>query len=323
MVLNYHSFCYTFEQELTSHMKHWEYTAYVSRQEFDSFSKRHSVISTRESIPSNTGVFVQCETGSKRLEGVYDSKLGGIRPLLTNGPNRDMRLYLDAIQNENITIIAVDGLMGTGKTSTIIEAVIKQYMLKDHEPWKEKDEEDEKPFNTSDHKVLIAKPHVNAGGSHEQYGHLPGDLYEKLDPTLGNFIQYFDRWHPEGFHRLREKGQVQVLPLGFIRGLDAENMTIIVDEAQNTRELVTVVTRKAKMSRIVLLGDTSPFQIDLEGNTPKKNGLKDIIDLLAGAPYFQYIKMQSIEHILRSEETRDIVKRLFKKYGENPIEWII
>jgi predicted ribonuclease YlaK len=122
---------------------------------------------------------------------------------------------------------------------------------------------------------------------------------------------------------LRAGGYVEILPLGFIRGLDAENMTIVVDECQNTKELVTVVTRRAKDSRIFLLGDTSPFQIDLAGNTPKKNGLTDIIDLLQGAPYFQYIEMKSLEHIVRSDEVRDIVRRLFKKHGEDPQQWII
>jgi phosphate starvation-inducible protein PhoH len=205
--------------------------------------------------------------------------------------------------------------MGTGKTSTVVEKIINKYLIKDF-----KNNKLDKP---AEHKILIAKPHINAGGSHEQYGFLSGDINEKLDPTLGNFIQYFDRWHPAGFNKLRESGVVQILPLGFIRGLDAENMTIIVDEAQNTKELVSVVTRKAKKnSKIILIGDTSPFQIDLEQNTTEKNGLKHIIELLSGANYFQYIEMKSIEHIVRSDEVKDIVKRLFKKYGTEG-KWIV
>ena len=168
---------------------------------------------------------------------------------------------------------------------------------------------------------LISKPGVNASG--EEYGFLPGDINEKIIPTLKNYTQYFDRLHQSGFEALRLSGYVEILPLGFVRGMDAENISVIVDECQNTKELVTMVTRRAKDSRIFLLGDTSPFQIDLPGNTPKKNGLADVIDLLQGAPYFQYIEMKSLEHIVRSDEVRDIVRRLFKKYGEDPKNWMV
>jgi predicted ribonuclease YlaK len=88
-------------------------------------------------------------------------------------------------------------------------------------------------------------------------------------------------------------------------------------------ELVSVATRKAEGSRIFFLGDTSPFQIDNPNITPSRNGLTQLVDLLQGASYFQYIEMKTVEHILRGEEVRDIVRRLFKKYGQNPQEWIL
>jgi predicted ribonuclease YlaK len=168
---------------------------------------------------------------------------------------------------------------------------------------------------------MLCKPHVNAGGPDEQYGFLPGDIDEKMDPTLGNFIQYFNRYSQFGFEPLREAGYIEVKPLGFIRGLDAQNTIIVADEVQNTRELISLATRKASNSRIIFLGDTSPFQIDLTGNTPTKNGLSSLMDLLHGAPYFQYIEMKTLSHVVRSEEVRDIVRRLFQRYGENPQEW--
>jgi predicted ribonuclease YlaK len=175
--------------------------------------------------------------------------------------------------------------------------------------------------NVDAHKILICKPAVNASG--EEYGFLPGDIDEKINPTIKNFTQYFDRYTQFGYNALKLSGYVEILPLGFVRGIDAEDVTLVIDECQNTKELVTVATRGAKNSRTFLLGDTSPFQIDLDGNTPNKNGLTDIIDLLHGAKYFQYIEMKTIEHIVRSEQVRDVVKRLFRKYGENPRKWII
>ena len=296
--------------------KHWEHTEYVTKEVYDQFVNLDVTIRPENSLPANTAVYIQPLSGGKRLEGIFDTSLGGIRKLkFSTAPNKDLRLYLDAVENENITILAIDGLMGTGKTSTCVNSLIEKHLA------------DVKISNFSlpeenkhvGHKILIAKPAVNAGG--EEYGFLPGDINEKIEPTLRNYTQYFDRGHQAGFDLLKINGYVDILPLGFVRGLDAEDMTIVVDECQNTKELVTVVTRRAKNSRIFLLGDTSPFQIDLDGNSPTDNGLTHIIDLLKGAPYFQYIEMKALEHIVRSEETRDVVRRLFKKYGLNPTEW--
>ena len=83
------------------------------------------------------------------------------------------------------------------------------------------------------------------------------------------------------------------------------------------------MTRKAKNAKIIILGDTSPFQIDTSGNSPKRNGLTNIIKLLDGASYFQHIELKSIEHIVRSSEVQDIVRRLYKMYGDNPQDWIV
>lgn len=304
-------------------IKHWEHVEIVDANSYQLYAERGVGFQPSIPLPDNTAVFVERIGGSKRLEGIYDPSIKCVRPLKDKtAPNRDLRLYLDAISTERITMIAVDGLMGTGKTSTCVEQIINQYLANVKIPKPNEMTVDWKP-PVDAHKVLICKPHVNAGGSHEQYGFLPGDVDEKLDPTLNNFIQYFDRYHQCGFNLLRTAGYIKILPLGFIRGLDAQNMIIIADETQNTSELISIATRKATNSRIFFLGDSSPFQIDLPGNTPKKNGLVHLIDLLQGAPYFQYINMKSLQHIVRSDEVRDIVRRLFQKHGENPQEWIV
>jgi PhoH-like ATPase len=307
-------------------IKHWQHTEHVEFEVYKQFMHHNVPIIPTVSLLSNTGVFIEPIGGGKRLEGVYDPTIKGIRQLKYKAPkghhnlNRDLRLYLDAVNNDNIKVLAVDGLMGTGKTSTCIEDLIEKHLENVTVPhtWQLTNAN---KVGAEVHKILIAKPAVNSGG--EEYGFLPGDINEKIAPTIKNYTQYFDRHHVAGFQGLNAAGYVEILPLGFVRGLDAENMSVVVDECQNTKELVTVVTRRAKDSRIFLLGDTSPFQIDLVGNTPKKNGLADIIDLLRGAPYFQYIEMKSLEHIVRSDEVRDVVRRLFKKYGEDPQDWIV
>lgn len=303
-----------------STFKHWEHTEYVNKEQYEAFLHHNVPLTPSVQLPYNTAVYVEQSPseGTKRLEAIYDPVVKGIRQLKSKKePNRDLRLYQDALMSDHMTVVAVDGLMGTGKTSTCIEFLIEKHLSGGSVRLDGLKYPEDKP----DHKLLIAKPSVNADG--EEYGFLPGDINEKIQPTLANYIQYFERNHQLSFDDLREAGHVEILPLGFIRGLDAKYMTIVVDECQNTKELVTVVTRKAKDdSRIFLLGDTSPFQIDRQGNTPDNNGLTHIIDLLTGAPYFQYIEMKSIENIVRSEEVKDIVRRLFKKHGSDPKEWV-
>lgn len=306
-----------------SMLKHWEHTEYISTEEYDSFTQLGTELKPTVSIGYNTALYVEAPD-RKRVECVYDARIKGIRLIKGKGPNRDLRLYYDAVNNEDITILAVDGLTGTGKTSTTMEYLIKKN-LRDVDI-------SEQSFNysldgttderkPSDRKIIISKPMVNAGG--EEYGFLPGDINEKLVPTITNFTQYFDRYHPAGFTLLREAGFVEIAPLGFIRGRDVEDTDLVVDECQNTKELITMATRRAQGTRMFFLGDTTVFQIDREGNTPEKNGLADLISLLNGAPYFMYIEMKTLEHVVRSNEVKDIMRRLFKKHGENPREWII
>lgn len=302
-------------------VKHWEHVEYLSTDDYDSVLIG-AEISPSVPLPYNTALYISAD-GRKRLECVYDGATKTIRLIKGKGPNRDLRLYKDALNNKNITVLAVDGLVGTGKTSTLMKHLIETN-LKDvaiserNDMFSSVDGTEMKP---SDRRMLIAKPAVNSSG--EEYGFLPGNVNEKLTPTLKNYTQYFDRLHPAGFELLNEAGYVEILPLGFIRGMDADNIDVIVDEAQNTKELVTVATRHATDCRTFFLGDSSPFQIDKEGNDSNHNGLVDIIDLLSGAPYFQYIEMKSLEHIVRSEEVKDVMRRMFKKHGQNPREWIL
>lgn len=298
--------------------KHWTHTEYVDETDFKKFRDYGTVLESNTDIQNNTGVFIQSITGSERLEGIFCGTEKGIRPLRTkNGrpePNRDLRLYVDALLSPDITVLAIDGLMGTGKTSTCVEILCDTVVPKHIQQ-----RENGLYIKDKPEKILIAKPNVNAGG--EDYGFLPGDIEEKLEPGLRSFRQYFDMYNKYGYEVLKEVGYIETLPLGFIRGLNAEDTTIVVDECQNTSELVTVVTRKARNSRVILMGDTSPFQIDKYGNTTNQNGLKHISNLLNGAPYFQLIEMKTLNHVVRSSETRDIIRRLFVNHGEDIDKW--
>jgi PhoH-like ATPase len=79
---------------------------------------------------------------------------------------------------------------------------------------------------------------------------------------------------------MREKGQIEIAPLAFMRGRTFNDTFIIVDEAQNStiHELKTIITRVGENSKIVLLGDID--QIDTPYIDSLSNGLTIVVQKL-------------------------------------------
>ena len=110
-------------------------------------------------------------------------------------------------------------------------------------------------------RLIVSRPAVEAG---ERLGFLPGDLTEKVDPYMAPVWEALtDILGAEQFRRRREKGEIEVAPIAFLRGRTLSHAFVIVDEAQNTTRLQMkmVLTRIGEGSRMAVTGD--PTQIDL------------------------------------------------------------
>ena len=126
-------------------------------------------------------------------------------------------------------------------------------------------------------RLVITRPAVEAG---ERLGFLPGDLMEKVDPYLAPIWSALDDiLGPEQARRRRDKGDIEVAPLAFMRGRTLSHAYVIVDEAQNTTRLQMkmVLTRLGEGARMVVTGD--PSQIDLIN--PRDSGLAQAVRILA------------------------------------------
>ena len=90
-------------------------------------------------------------------------------------------------------------------------------------------------------------------------------------PVMDNFREAFS--DVSYFEMMKERGQIEIAPLSYIRGRTFNDSFIIVDEAQNgtIHELKTIITRVGKNSKIVLLGDTD--QVDTPYIDTFSNGL--------------------------------------------------
>ena len=127
-------------------------------------------------------------------------------------------------------------------------------------------------------RLIISRPAVEAG---ERLGFLPGDLTEKVDPYMAPVWEALnDILGAEQLRRRRDKGEIEVAPIAFMRGRTLNQAFVVVDEAQNCSRLQMkmVLTRLGEGARMAVTGD--PSQIDLP-NT-RDSGLAHAVSILTG-----------------------------------------
>ena len=127
-------------------------------------------------------------------------------------------------------------------------------------------------------RLVVTRPAVEAG---ERLGFLPGDLTEKVDPYMAPVWEAMtDILGAESLRRRRDRGEIEVAPIAFMRGRTLSHAFVIVDEAQNTSRLQMkmVLTRLGEGSQMAVTGD--PSQVDLLN--PAESGLAHAVSLLQG-----------------------------------------
>lgn len=166
------------------------------------------------------------------------------------------RQYLQELMKRDLTIAT--GPAGTGKTYLAVAAAVHMFLNRDVE------------------RIILSRPAVEAG---EKIGFLPGDMAAKLDPYLRPLYDaLFDMLPQDHITKLMENGEIEIAPLGFMRGRTLSNSFIILDEAQNTTptQMKMFLTRLGMGSRMAVTGDMS--QMDLPKNA--RSGLADAITKL-------------------------------------------
>jgi phosphate starvation-inducible protein PhoH and related proteins len=159
-------------------------------------------------------------------------------------------------------------------------------------------------------RLIVSRPAVEAGERLGFLGFLPGDLTEKVDPYMAPVWEALtDILGAEQLRRRREKGEIEVAPIAFLRGRTLAHAYIIVDEAQNATRLQMkmVLTRLGEGARMVVTGD--PSQIDLVNTND--SGLAHAVGLLEGVKGIGVIRFASedivrhplVERIVRAYET--------------------
>jgi phosphate starvation-inducible PhoH-like protein len=200
------------------------------------------------------------------------------------------KTYVDAIRRNTVTFAI--GPAGTGKTYLAVATAVKALQDRDVS------------------RIILTRPAVEAG---ERLGFLPGTLYEKIDPYLKPLYDaLFDMMDAEAFHRLMERGTIEVAPLAFMRGRTINNSFIILDEAQNTtpEQMKMFLTRLGFGSKVVVNGDIT--QIDLPSGS--RSGLVVVEEILSGIEGLEFVQLGARD-VVRHRIVQNIVEA-YRAYSE-------
>lgn len=178
------------------------------------------------------------------------------KPVVAKGPAQ--RRYIETIRTHDLTFAI--GPAGTGKTYLAMAVAVSALLGKEVK------------------RIILTRPAVEAG---EKLGFLPGDLADKVNPYLRPL---YDALHDmidfERVEAMRERGQIEVAPLAFMRGRTLNESFVILDEAQNatSEQMRMFLTRLGFGSRAVVTGDVT--QTDLPSGA--RSGLREARALLDG-----------------------------------------
>jgi phosphate starvation-inducible protein PhoH len=140
-------------------------------------------------------------------------------------------------------------------------------------------------------------------------GFLPGNAIEKAAeyerPYIEIATELFNRG--DAYETLKRSEAVKFCSTAYLRGINLNNVFIIVDECQNMtfQELDTVMTRIGKDSRIFFCGDY--YQRD-----EPQTGIKEFYNVLKSMNEFDFIDF-TIDDVVRSDLVKSYLKAKYEK----------
>jgi len=206
--------------------------------------------------------------------------------------NEEQKLAKALILSKPINFLL--GKEGTGKTMLGVNIALDLFFRKD----------------TNYKQIIITRPAVAT----EDFGHLPGNLKEKLDPYMQPIYENIRNVYANSqvkktkIEKHLENDDIRILPIAFTRGVSYDHAIVIVDEFQNctAHQLEMIIGRLGKTSKLIFTG--SNVQIDLK---KKEDSSIYTITKLIGNPYVsittlstnhRHAAVESVLNAIRNEE---------------------
>jgi PhoH-like ATPase len=189
--------------------------------------------------------------------------------------NVHQELAFDMLKDKTSTVKLVTGTWGTGKTMSLVVAALEAVEKGDFD------------------KIIWVRNNVQVKDT-DQIGALPGDEHAKLLPYLGPMMDHVGG--PEGIDMLIGRGQLEVIPLAFLRGRSIRNAIIISSEAENlTKEHIQLLLGRVDSGSNLWM-DADLKQRD-RAVFEKSAGIETMIDRLKDEKLFGYV------HLVKSERS--------------------
>ncbi len=216
-------------------------------------------------------------THEESLDQLEKKSYYGIKPR-----NAEQTFALQAIADENIKLVSLSGVAGTGKTLLALAGALEQ----------------RRNFK----QIYLARPIVPL--SNKDIGYLPGDMKAKINPymqPLWDNLKFIKNQFSEKDKEYKQiedmvnQEKLLVTPLAYIRGRSLSNVIFIVDEAQNLtpHEVKTIITRAGENAKFIFTGDVR--QIDTPYLDEQSNGLSYLIDKVRGNAMFAHVMLEKGE----------------------------
>lgn len=197
--------------------------------------------------------------------------------------------YLAALQENDL--VFGTGPAGTGKTYLAMAHAV--HLL----------------LSGSVERLVLTRPAIEAG---ERIGFLPGDMKDKVDPYLRPLYDaLYDMMDTDFVERRLAAGDIEIAPLGFMRGRTFARAAVILDEGQNATatQMKMFLTRLGEGASMVVTGD--PGQSDLPAH--ETSGLNDALSILGnvkGVGHTKFVAKDVVRHpmvarIIRAYDRRD------------------
>lgn len=198
--------------------------------------------------------------------------------------SKEQRFALELLLDPDVSVVALDGRAGTGKTLLAIAAGLEQVV-------------EQRAYE----KLAVYRPLVPVGRA--DVGFLPGGLDEKLDPWMSAIhdaiVALTDQRSSHDARRMVDelvgRDQLSLESVTFLRGRSLHRQIVVVDEAQNLEPttLKTVLTRIGEGTKVIFTGDTS--QIDAPYLGESNNALAVLIQAFGGQSCFGHVTLSACE----------------------------
>lgn len=191
--------------------------------------------------------------------------------------NPEQMCLVDALLDDNIKIIYAGGHFGTGKTF-----LTHNYAIRELE--KERI------------KKIIYVPNNSYTQNTMDLGALPGDLMEKILPSIGPLV---DLVGIDQINRWMADEKLEVVPVAYIRGRNFDDSIVLVSEAENLTEehIKLLLARCGKNTKIFFDGDI--HQAD-SAIFKDRNGLKLLLNLHNSSIFSEMFATTQLIRIERS-----------------------